>query len=168
MAGCPVCNSPEIKDLKDLLDRIDDPNAIVSLACDFAEHVFNATSPPMAVQWLQVVRMWQNNPCAAEEVREQAEEAAWSVKEVSPQEGVWAIEAAAAAVEFASDGDMGMLIGEAGKAAGSAVVAAQRFGDEEAEHAWQMDYVRALLCTCVVIPAITLPEDRSRISSLAH
>ena len=156
MDKCPICNFPETDDLQAILERIDTPDLLVTLACDFAERVCEKTSnPAQSHTWLKAARDWRIDRVAANE----AERAAWaaaanaSVKKLAAN-AVWYATLAATSIQ-SPKADHATIA--ASKAMGA-------LGSHERE--WQLDHTRELACACIALA--TGPEGaRSRNSLLA-
>lgn len=164
---CPVCSSPACG-LETLIENVSatDYNLLVSLACDFADHVAQrAKNPDQATEWLEVARAWSTSP---EQVRG-ALDAAWEVvtnqgsrnTQEKADTAVWtAIEAAAAAAQ----GKEARPVAAWTRSCAQWAIAAMGKGRGQ-EAAWQLNHIRRLACTCQI--KVDPIGSRSRNSLLA-
>jgi hypothetical protein len=157
MDACPVCDFPDPGAVRTLLERIADPDLIITLACDFAERVADLTADPSKTRkWLQAARNWRGNPKAAEEARK----AAWVEADAAAVAGgntaPWA---AWYALHTATDR-------EEPRASNAAADAADATDDPEAERRWQLEHTYKLACICRETKTLSI-GTRGRLSLLA-
>ena len=159
---CPVCDNPETSVLL-LIDRINDPDLLVTLACDFAERTLNMPPYPIATsEWLRTIRDWRDNPQAVQELRRMMAgansgvEAAFqtaktAIATIGRRSPAWAIADVKAATRKTAK-----ITGMMGK------------GSNPDETKWQLEHTKVQACTCL-LPRNAHPQDgRSRNSLLAQ
>jgi hypothetical protein len=169
MDECPVCDFPEADDLHVILDRIEDPSLIVTLACDFAERVREITPDPAETdEWLAAVRR-----CGADrasvgpdvlEAAEEAVRASWVVADAASGEklnAAWAVWGAAGTINTPTWAQAMNVATDA------AMAAANLPRSHQAENKWQLEHTRKLVCTCPVPLAAASFGSRIRNSLLA-
>jgi hypothetical protein len=166
MSKCPVCDHP-LDDVQTLLELIDSPDLLVTLALDFAEHVARLSPYPSETRArLGLSREWKANPEMA-----YFADAAWADYVASERAARAAAEAEKAAeraaIEAIDHQGPGVVVKATQAAAGWAIASVEA-GQEvaERERVWQRTHIEALACTCEP-PLEAGAQDRSRISSLA-
>jgi hypothetical protein len=168
MSECPVCDFPKDEVIYPLIDRIDDEDLQITLACDFAEHVADLTEDPdISRGWLDAARGRKENSAALERARVRAERA----RREEPREPgsmsakTWAAIAVQRALWAAlHPGTSHKALSETWNAAANAAWATE---DRPDEVDWQVSHMRELACTCRHTPAAGPPCDRNRVSLLA-
>lgn len=161
-----------------LLERIDDPDLLLTLACDFVERVANLTPDEAQTRaWIEATRAWRDSPAAADAAtrayrrakKPQTFTARMMQRLVRAKTGK-ALEAvrwaalAPSLIETPRTAE-GLDVREAAKWAATWSVNASE--DPSAERDWQRSHTRELACTCSA-PYKPLPDcPRSRRSLLA-
>ena len=165
MFECPICDFPETDDLRTILDHINDPSAIVPLACDFAERVVDLTRDPTDSRaWLQAARDWEADRAAAQQAAA-ISRAAWVRSEKAEQ-----VSMAEVAATWAAWCAISTAVVTDETAASMAMRAAEWARDASDNHdgeaAWQRKHVRTVACTCTWMMS-TPSGARNRNSLLA-
>lgn len=169
MRKCPTCDWPT-SDLRTLLDHVEDPDTLVTLACDFADRVAGwARDPAQARAWIETARHWRDSSHAARSAAIEAERqwtdiwgGGWSIMSQEALRSVKAATTAASeAIEWGITGALDDTL-EAADAAARAEAGRKPEGD------WQLRHARELACTCPAPLAAAPAGLRSRNSLLAR
>ena len=180
MQPCPT-HDASTHDLLSLILRMEDPDTIVTLACDIAERVADRAASPQATRrMLDAARAWRDEPQAVRKAHTR-EDLKWKAKSskllaAGEYQPVWATKATIEALGTAqgaiaqvidSRPDTLYLIQDGVVQAATAVLDAVEIGTNDAEAAWQIKHAEALACTCPVLSEADPTEARTRNSTLS-
>lgn len=163
MLECPVCDFAKTDNLWTILDRIDNPDLIINLACDFAARVRDISPNPLETdRWLDAARNWRSDRAAADASASAARVAAEKATGPFFSSAAWAVWQAVSAV-----GEPRVTKARTA-AADAATARIDASGvDWAAEREWQQEHTCELACTCVAILTARELGTRSRNSLLA-